>query len=210
MIITDRKISKKSVDDCIAVLIKSFADDKLFMKMFSHETELSAYIALLVNFCNENGEVHTARVDGKIVAVALWNPPGIKAMNLWNLSKTISLHSVLHFMSLITLKTFRRINKEFSITERHHYTKEHYYLCLIGSQYKGAGTALMRFAMEKFSGTPLYLENSSIEENHFFYNKLGFKLLKRIDDLGVPIELLVADNKSLEIEEKTEENEKNY
>jgi hypothetical protein len=100
-------------------------------------------------------------------------------------------------------KSIKKLNYEVLVTERYHYNKEHEYLFILGSVRKGAGYALMEYAISKFNNCPIYLKNSNMKSNKNFYERLGFHSIKVIDVMGIPVDLLTNGYKNVETKSNT-------
>jgi GNAT superfamily N-acetyltransferase len=190
MAIMDQKQGKDGIEQITEVLTTAFKDDPLYQEIFESEKELRRYLRLMADYYNHNGEVHTAVVDGEIVGVSVWNFKGTPFFSLRSALKCGMFGEVLKFLMITRIKSLIKLKNEELITERYHYNREHHYLFMIGSVMRGAGRTLMEYAIEKFSDCPIYLENSNVKKNRIFYERLGFHPIKRIEVLGVSMDLL--------------------
>lgn len=188
--ISDKKLDKNSLEKAAAVLCQAFEKDPLYQAVFQNEKDLCRYIRLMVEYYNRNGEIHVAVVDEKIVGASIWNHKGKPFFSIRSVFVSGMIGQIIKFLLLIQLKSMIRLRNETLITERYHYNQEHHYLFMIGSVYRGAGRALMDYAIEKFRDCPIYLENSNIKDNNYFYQRLGFHSIKTIEVLGVLVDLL--------------------
>lgn len=190
MTIRDEKLDKKSLINAADVLTEAFKNDPLNKIIFENERELHLYLKLMLAYYNKNGKVHTVFVDDKITAVSIWIPKGMHFATIGNMLTRGMFLDVLVFFIKTRFRSITKLNYEVLITERHHYNREHNYLFMIGSVRKGAGYALMEYAIGKFNDCPIYLENSNIKNNRSFYERLGFHSIKTIDVMGVLVDLL--------------------
>ena len=190
MKITNEKLDRMSLSIATEVLTEAFRNDPLYNVIFENERELHLYLKLITGYYNKNGEIHTAIVDDKIVAVSIWNSKGTHLATISNMLIDGMLLEVIVFFIRTRFKSIKKLNYEVLITERYHYNKEHKYLFMLGSARKGAGYALMEYAIGKFNNCPIYLENSNIKSNKNFYERLGFHSIKVIDVMGIPVDLL--------------------
>jgi len=192
MTISDGKLDKKSLANAADVLTEAFKDDPLDKVIFDNERELHLYLKLMLVYYNKNGEIHIGFVDDEIAAVSIWNPKGTRFANIGNMLTRGMFLDVLVFFIKTRFKSITKLNYEVLITERYryHYNREHNYLFMIASVRKGAGYKLMEYAIGKFNDCPIYLENSNIKNNRSFYERLGFHLIKTIDVMGIPVDLL--------------------
>ncbi len=188
--IWDKKLDKNSREKVVEVLCQAFKNDPLYLAVFQNENDLCRYIGLMVDYYNRNGEIHTAVVDEKIVGASIWNHKGKPFFCIHSVLASGMIGKIIQFLLLIQLKSLNRLRNETLITERYHYNKEHHYLFMIGSVHRGAGRALMDYAIKKFRDCPIYLENSNIKDNTCFYERLGFHSIKTIEVLGVLVDLL--------------------
>ena len=201
MTIRDGKLDKKSLVYAAGVLTDAFKNDPLYKTIFKNEKELRIYMKLLLVYYNRNGEIHVARSDDKIVAASVWDSKGVPFITIRNMLKSGMLFDLLEFFIIMHAKSMKKLKNEVLITEQHHYKREHNYLLLIGSVMKGAGHALMAYAIRKFRDCPIYLENSNIEANRLFYEQLGFHSIKTIEVMGVPVDLLTISKGDRSLEE---------
>ena len=188
--IINEKLDKMSLAIAIDVLTEAFKNDPLYNVIFENERELHLYMKLIIGYYNKNGEIHTAIIDDKIVAVSIWNSKGTQYPTICDmLIKGMLLEGIVFFIKTRFI-SIKKLNYEVLITERYHYNKEHNYLLMLGSVRKGAGYALMEYAIRKFNACPIYLENSNINNNKSFYERLGFHSIKIIHVMGIPVDLL--------------------
>jgi hypothetical protein len=196
--IINEKLDKKSLAIAIDVLTEAFRNDPLYNVIFGNKRELYLYLKLIIGYYNKNGEIHTAIIDNQIVAVSIWNSKGTQYPTICDLLiKGMLLEGIVFFIKT-RFKSIKKLNYEVLITERYHYNKEHNYLLTLGSVRKGAGYALMEYAIRKFNDYPIYLENSNIKNNKNFYKRLGFHSIKTIHVMGIPVDLLVNDYENVE------------
>lgn len=188
--IRDRKLDKNDLEKAVAVLCDAFENDPLYQAVFQNKKDLCRYIKLMVNYYNRNGEIHVAIADEKIVGASIWNHKGTPFFSIHSVIKSGMVKDIIKFLLMIQIKSMIQLKNETLITERYHYNQEHHYLFMIGSVYKGAGRALMDYAIKKFSDCPIYLENSNIKDNQIFYQRRGFQSIKTIDVMGVSVDLL--------------------
>lgn len=186
----DKKLDKNDLEKVVAVLCDAFENDPLYQAVFQNKKDLCRYIKLMVNYYNCNGEIHVAIADEKIVGASIWNHKGTPFFSIHSVIKSGMVKDIIKFLLMIQIKSMIKLKNETLITERYHYNQEHHYLFMIGSAYKGAGRALMDYAIKKFNDCPIYLENSNVKDNQIFYQSLGFDLIKRIDVMRVSVDLL--------------------
>lgn len=188
--ILDRKLDKKSLATATDVLTTAFKNDLLYQAIFQNERELLRYLKLMLDYFNDNGEIHTAVFDDKIVGVSIWNFKGTPFFSIRNALKSGMFGEIFKFLMIIQIKSLIKLQNEGLITERYHYNREHHYLFMIGSVMKGSGHLLMEYATGKFSDCPIYLENSNTKDNRFFYERHGFQSIKTIDVMDISVDLL--------------------
>ena len=188
--ISDKKLDQHRLEKVVAVLCQAFKDDPLYLAVFQNEQDLCRYIRLMVEYYNRNGEIHVAVDDEKIVGASIWNHKGKPFFSIRSVLVIGMVGEIIKFLLLIQLKSMIRLRNETLITERYHYNQEHHYLFMIGSVHRGAGRALMDYAIKKFRDCPIYLENSNIKDNTCFYQRLGFHSVKTIEVMGVLVDLM--------------------
>lgn len=175
--------------DAYKVLTDSFLNDPLFKSIFENAREINAYARMSIEYYNKIGKIHTAYdEDGRLVGLALWNPPYSPVLSSKNLMKHGLLNEYLRFINIVYVQSVYKLMREYLKTEREHYNGEHYYLFMIGSVMHGAGSALMKFALDQFNDCPVYLENSNVSANRKFYEKLGFRVVGKINVFGIDVE----------------------
>ncbi len=190
IMIRDRKLDKNNLKKAVEVLCHAFKNDPLYRTVFQNNKDLCRYIKLMVNYYNQNGEIHVAVDDDKIVGVSIWNHKGRPFFSISRALRSGMFGEIAKFLLLSQIKSMIKLKNETLITERYHYNKEHHYIFMLGSVAKGAGRALLEYDIEKFSDCPIYLENSNVKDNHTFYQRLGFHSIKTIDVMGVSVDLL--------------------
>ncbi|MBC3889689.1 hypothetical protein GH810_15370 [Acetobacterium paludosum] len=197
IVIRDKKLDKYNLAGTTDILTAAFKDDPLYQAIFQNERELRRYLKLMLDYFNENGEIHTAVVNDEIVGVSIWNFKGTPFFSIRNALTSGMFGEIFKFLMITQVKSLIKLKNEGLITERYHYKREHHYLFMIGSVKKGAGRLLMEYAIGKFSECPIYLENSNIKDNKIFYERLEFHSIKTIDVMGISVDLLTNGKREL-------------
>lgn len=190
MIICDQKLSSKQLKEAHRVLAKAFEKDPLYQAVFGNQKELSLYLKLMLHYYNENGEIIVALQKDTIIAVSLWMFTDAPFFSFRKAVRSRMTGDILSFATKIRISSIIRLKKEALMTETYHYERKHHYLFLIASVKKGGGTALMEYAIDRFRDCPIYLENSNVLDNWDFYERLDFHLIRRLDVMGVRVDLL--------------------
>jgi len=118
--ITLLKINKKDLAAVTDVLTTAFKNDLLYQAVFQNEKELRRYLKLMLDYFNNNGEIHTAVVDDKIVGVSIWNFKGTPFFNIRNALKSGMIGEIFNFLMITQIKSLIKLKKEGLITERYH------------------------------------------------------------------------------------------
>lgn len=187
------KLTPSEIEEAVNVLGKAFENDALFKAMLSNKDELLEFLRISLNYYNRVGEIHLAKSDGNIVGVSVWNPKGTSIISVRNLFKHGQAIETILCLFKFRLNSLFKIKMEYAITESRRYKGEHNYLYLLGSVKKGAGSRLLKFACERFTNAPIYLEDSCHRLNSKFYEKFGFTSIGCVKVFGVKEDLLKRD-----------------
>ena len=127
-----------------------------------------------------------AEQDGRILAGALWDPPG-----RWRVSLAAQLRQLPGLLKVLGSRTFAVMHWLGEI-EREHPIEPHWYLAVLGTdpsaQGHGLGSALLQSRLSRCDDRrfPAYLESSK-ESNVPYYERFGFAAVSEpyLED-GVP------------------------
>lgn len=172
-----RDVAAADVGPLAAVLGRAFADDPVWRWMFPrHPERMTGMFAMLLRHAHlPNGVTELAESDGRILAGALWDPPG-----RWQMSTTAQLRQLPAMLRVLGPRTFA-VLRGLGEIERAHPIEPHWYLSIIGTepaaQGRGVGSALMRSRLSRCDDLrfPAYLESSK-ERNIPYYERFGFKV----------------------------------
>ncbi len=171
------------------VLAASHADYPAFRAVFPEGEQrrraLAPFLQATVRDALGAGVVDGARLDGDLVGVAVWLPPG--ATPLSAVRKLRMMPSMLKVLAAAprSFPTFTSYGKN---VERRHPRDLHWYLVVLGvrptAQRRGAATALVEagLALVDADGAECYLETSD-RANVPFYERFGFSVTD--PDLGL-------------------------
>ncbi|WKY44650.1 hypothetical protein Q5O14_00725 [Eubacteriaceae bacterium ES2] len=190
MIISEQKLDRKKLQEAHALLIEAFEDDPLYQMVFLEQAELNRYLKIMLQYYNRTGTIFTAYDQGKMVAVSLWMYQQNQFFSFRKALKNRMAREMLVFALKTRFSSLVRMIKEAWMTERYHEDREHHYLFMIASIKKGGGSAILTHAIEQFDDCPIYLENSNVADNWHFYERHDFHLIRRIDVMGVYVDLL--------------------
>jgi ribosomal protein S18 acetylase RimI-like enzyme len=164
-----------------AVLGRAFADDPVWQWMFPRHPERmgSMFVMLLRHAHLPNGVSELAEQDGRIMAGAMWDPPG-----RWRISLATQLRQLPGLVRVLggrTLTVLRGLGE----VERAHPIEPHWYLAVLGTEPQaqglGLGSALLRSRLTRCDERrfPAYLESSK-ESNVPYYERFGFRVTGEI------------------------------
>lgn len=182
-----RDVTAADADGLAAVLGRAFADDPVWRWMFPrHPERMARMFAMLLRHAPlPNGVTELAEDDGRILAGAMWDPPG-----RWQPSPTTQLRQLPVMLRALGTRTFA-VLRGLGEIERTHPVEPHWYLSVIGTdpvaQGRGLGSALLRSRLSRCDDQrfPAYLESSK-ERNIPYYEKFGFKVTGEIRVPGGP------------------------
>jgi GNAT superfamily N-acetyltransferase len=176
-----RDVMAADTDILAAVLSRAFADDPVWRWMFPRRPERMAgmFAMPLRNARLPNGVSELAEQDGRVVAGALWDPPG-----RWKTSTATQLRQFPSLVRLLGSRTFT-VLRGLGEIERMHPIEPHWYLAVLGTdppaQGRGLGTALLWSRLNRCDDQrfPAYLESSK-ERNIPYYERFGFTVTGEI------------------------------
>jgi GNAT superfamily N-acetyltransferase len=180
-----RDVTAADADTLAAVLGRAFASDPVWQWMFPrHPERMSAMFATLLRHAHlPNGVSELAEQDGRIMAGALWDPPG-----RWRISLAAQLRQFPGLVRMLGGRTFT-VLRGLGEVERAHPVEPHWYLAVLGTeplaQGHGLGSALLRSRLTRCDERrfPAYLESSK-EHNVPYYERFGFRMTGEIQMPG--------------------------
>ncbi|WKY47606.1 hypothetical protein Q5O24_14845 [Eubacteriaceae bacterium ES3] len=190
MNVSEQKLDRKKIQEAHTILIEAFKNDPLYKVVFLETLELNRYLKIMLQYYNRAGRIIATYDQGQMVAVSLWMHQRDPFFSLRKAVQNRMAKELLIFGLKTRFRSLVRMIKEAWLTERYHDDREHHYLFMIASIKKGGGSALLEYAEEKFDDCPIYLENSNVQDNWNFYERHDFHLVKRIDVMGVYVDLL--------------------
>lgn len=190
MMVLQQKLDRKKMQEAHAILIEAFKDDPLYQMVFMEPSELNRYLKVMLQYYNRSGTIFTAYDQGDMVAVSLWMHQQNPFFSVRRAIKNRMASELLGFALKTHLGSLVRMIKEAWMTERYHDDREHHYLFMIASIKKGGGSAILTHAISQFDDCPIYLENSNVADNWHFYERHDFHLIRRIEVMGVYVDLL--------------------
>ncbi|MEV6109253.1 GNAT family N-acetyltransferase [Streptomyces sp. NPDC051940] len=173
---------RAQVTGLATALARAFVDDPVWSYVFPDEEARRGRIlarvfsAQLRYFHLRHGACdYTADGTGRVVAGALWNPPGTWRTSLWD--DVVSLPAAVRAAGRHLARGFAVIRA----MEKVHPDEPHWYLAVIGTdpdvRGTGHGAALItaRLTEADASGLPVYLESSN-PSNVPYYERFGFRV----------------------------------
>ncbi|MNU77956.1 Acetyltransferase (GNAT) family protein [compost metagenome] len=178
----------------VDILRKSFQDNKSVNFVVKQDNKREVRINKLMEYSYFQGETF-----GKIY---LSKDQNACAIVLIPSKKKTTLKSILWDLKLVFkcmgISNVSKVLKRESEIKKHHPDFPFLHLWYIGVnpefQGKARGTELMARIMHdaKELNLPIYLETST-PRNFPFYEKLGFKLISELDNLGYPLKMYLKD-----------------
>ncbi len=199
MKIVEKKItSPEEVSGLASLLTTAFLDDPLFRWMFFDEKRADRYQSDIFNFMEisvryyaKAGDILCAYDGDELVGTCLSTPPSGKVITAKSVATNGLLWAYARYLLSAPLPVIRRIFAVSDRFEAFHYNGAHYYVYELCSVRKGAGTALMQYAAEKYKGYPCYLETSNVDNLHF-YAKCGLEQLPEMDIEGLTMMPMIS------------------
>jgi GNAT superfamily N-acetyltransferase len=177
-----------------ATLARAFHDDPLFNflvpDLLSQARANLTFMQSLVADARAFDEIWVAKAGTKVVAVAVWLPPGTYPRGVQR--ETIGILRDLRSVPRLGSRLLVSIRLQNALARAHHRVKEpHWYLSLLGAdpafQRSGAGSALLAPMLERCDseGLPVYLETQK-EANVPWYHRFGFAVVEELRVRGCP------------------------
>ena len=179
----------------IDILHKSFKDNQSTNFVIRQDHKKDKRIKILLEYSYAKGEQHGKiylSPDQHACAIVLF--PEQEKTTLKGLYYMLKLL----FGSIGLFRVGKIMNREKTI-KQHHPDHEFIHLWYLGvnpeQQGKGLGTELMNHILEesKKIHKPIFLETSN-EKNFQFYERLGFKRIAEMDDLGYPLKMYLNNH----------------
>ncbi|MGF1468149.1 MAG: GNAT family N-acetyltransferase [Sandaracinaceae bacterium] len=168
----------------LGVLEAAFAEDPFVRWLVGGPGRAAArrrYFELMLgHIALPRGRVDVAEVDGRIVAAALWAPPGT-----WDLGLAESLRVLPIMVEIVGVRRFPRIAGSLDAIEGARPREPRWLLTLVGTaprwRRRGVGRALLAPVLGRCDrdGTVAALE-TSVAANLTFYRALGFEVRHRL------------------------------
>ena len=176
-----RDVTVSDADPLSAVLGRAFADDPVWQWMFPrHPERMAAMFAMLLHHARlPNGASELAEQNGRVLAGALWDPPG-----RWKIPVTAQIRQLPGLLRVLGTRTFT-VLRGLGEIERAHPIEPHWYLAVLGTdppaQGRGLGSALLRSRLTRCDDQrfPAYLESSK-ESNIAYYERFDFRVTREI------------------------------
>ena len=176
-----RDVTAADADPLAAVLGRAFADDPVWQWMFPRRPErMAVMFAMLLHHAHlPNGVSELAERNGRVLAGALWDPPG-----RWRISASAQIRQLPSLLRVLGGRTFA-VLRGLGEIERAHPIEPHWYLAVLGTdpraQGNGLGSALLRSRLNRCDDRrfPAYLESSK-ESNIPYYERFAFRVTGEI------------------------------
>ncbi|MFW5686056.1 MAG: GNAT family N-acetyltransferase [Spirochaetota bacterium] len=189
-------LGKHDASKAGVVLNEAFCDDPLWAALFAGETNAEekrrAFFEAPVRYCLRYGNVVAS--SDRLEGIAAWVPGEYAEMTLWRMIRCGSLRTGMRMGASVARKLGRVFEQPIRDRQEHMRDVPYAYLQVIGvspaHQGRGVGGRLLRHVIEDCDARnrALYLETET-ESNVGFYERFGFRLLKRIvlPDVGLPL-----------------------
>jgi GNAT superfamily N-acetyltransferase len=181
------------LEEAVGVAVRAFSDDPFFGFLFPEEAHRERAIARLhrgvLTDVAALGTTRTAILDGHVVGVALWVPPGS-----WPYPPLHQVRQLLRALRAFypSFATLPKAGRTFRSAEMEHPKAPHWYLQLLmvdpAVQRQGIGGTLQAPTLEQCDAeaVPSWLETQK-EENLAYYRRFGFEVVKEHNPTpGVP------------------------
>jgi len=173
---------------CTKILFESFKDNQSVTFVVKQDSRKDKRLKLLMEysyFVGKNfGEVYLS-IDQNVCAITI-DPSKRKTT-----FKTVIWDLKLIF-GCIGLFNVKKVLKREAIIKQNHPKEPFIHLWYIGvnpsHQGKGAGTKIMQEIIDNARDKPICLETSTVR-NYSFYERLGFKCIAELDELGYKLNM---------------------
>lgn len=171
------------LEEAVEVSVRAFGDDPFFEFLFPNAATRDRSVAILHRAVLREvaaiGVTRTALLDGHVVGVAVWVPPG-----RWPYSPLIQLRQLKSTLRafLPNFRTIMRSRGLFQEIVKAHPKHPHWYLQLLmvdpDHQRQGIGGTLQTPTLEvcDAAGLPAWLETQK-EDNLAYYARFGFRVV---------------------------------
>jgi len=180
------RLDRRRASEAAAVLVRAFAQDRVWQAVFGEETtpsQIQAGFELPVVYCCRYGEVWAT--SPAVEGVAAWVPGRFARMTTWRLLCSRAILSGLRMGSRLGKKMgpiFQQLEED---RERHMTGRDYTLLEVFGveptRQGQGLGGGLLRALSDRCDreGLALYLDTET-ERNVCMYQRFGFRVLREI------------------------------
>jgi GNAT superfamily N-acetyltransferase len=181
--IVEGTLTGAQLEEAVEVSVRAFSDDPFFGFLFPNEASRDKSVAILHRVVLRQvariGVTRTALVDGHVVGVAIWIPPG-----RWPYSPMLQLRQLVGSLRafLPVFGTIMRSRGLFQEIVKAHPKAPHWYLQLLmvdpSHQRQGIGGALQTPTLDvcDAAGLPAWLETQK-EDNLAYYGRFGFTVI---------------------------------
>ena len=181
------RLTKEDIPRAVECLKDAFKDDPLWAEVFKNDPDkdnsLTGFYATPLLYGIKYGKAYSATPE--IEGVAVWVPGKFATMTMWRMFRCGALLYGAK-MGKETLQNLSIISKQLGPERKSLMKNKTYqYLMIIGVSGRAQGMGLASKLMDAMKeesereGIHLYLETEK-EENIAFYEKHGFKMLKKI------------------------------
>ncbi|WP_371803788.1 GNAT family N-acetyltransferase [Candidatus Lokiarchaeum ossiferum] len=176
------RLKSSDFDRGCKILGKAFRDDPIWKEiLFDAPEKFSVLFGVPLKYALKYGIIYSP--SSELEGIAVWLDSSKVEMNMWRMMRSGSIPIAMKLGGKIAgrmSKTFSQITKD----RRKNIEAPYYYLYVLGiasdRQGQGIGSKFMQKFIENLPPkVPLYLETES-ERNVHFYEKLGFKVVKKI------------------------------
>ena len=178
-------INKKELNGVSKILADAFAEDPIWkelIKDLGNDFDTSIIYKVPIRYCLRYGKVYAT--SEKLEGIMAFTTQDRASMSGWTIIRSGTILTSLK----LGMKFGKKMLRIFKVIEEDRKNLDigsFYYINIIGvapeSQGQGFGGKLLRALIEKAEkeGKSIYLETET-EENVKFYEKFGFKLMKKI------------------------------
>ena len=193
------QLTPKDLSQASNVLGKAFREDPIWVEILKDEPEkFSIAFEVPLKECLKYGRVYCS--SPSLEGIAAWLPSKYVNLNFFQFIWCGAFLSAMKLGSKIG-KHISEVSKIITEDRKLNMKIPYIYLYVIGvspeNQGKGIGSHLINTMLDKLAPElPIYLETET-EQNVKFYEKLGFKVLKKvtIPSLGLPMWEMVHERK---------------
>ncbi len=179
------KVEKKDIRKASAILVEAFQHDPFWKKVLekANVNQKLSFFESGIKYCFRYGKVYATseNLEGIIVRVS----SDFANMTIWRMIRSGSLFSGMKTGMKLTrslMKAFKLVEEDRKANMR---KRQHIYLMIVGVASKFQGQGLGRKLLKELIKeseeikNPIYVETTN-ERTVEFYEKLGFKTIKKI------------------------------